>query len=547
MVYAATVGGHFEQMSPSRKRAPTRLAATFTTTSTVPAKQVSFRLFTDLPTTLLERLITDPHLDAWDLTSFYQASYPFYPKLCKVIESSARLLLRQTSIGSYLYRNPISENETSLSILRYLTYLPPTAYSSALPSEHQPTSTCVWSCGRNDFGQGVRTSDSDINTLQPCFRLPSENLKMDQPPPHIVSIAAGGSHSACITMSGTLFIAGSLGIHDYISIAKNYWQPVVSLKRQAGRISFVSCGHSHIAVLNAEGQLFMKGNNAKGQLGTGDYKHRLDFHRVDLFTNTCATATQSVVTPLEKQYNVNGDSNISNIVHTSVEMVATGRAHSICLLKDGTVYCSGDNSRGQLCLNNSTIRSTNTFQKINLESYGKFYVKRIACGPDSTFLLTNTNMILITGKRPNGSLSVIGGLGGPRTEISHLSVGEKFAIVRTQSGIVAFSSRFKDFQIPSQFQQFRSIHQGTVDVDAGLGHFVIVYGDGTVKAAGKNAFGQVAAGQMGLMMQGIYSRIFKTWHVPLSQVVSVPDGYQVLQVAAGCYHSLYLLAKKEEA
>lgn len=520
---------------------------------------VSLRLFTDLPATLLERLLTYPSLHAWDLTSLYQAANPLYPTLCEAIQTAAELLLFRHSTGKNLIIHPLPTStfsstpaETPLSALRFLHSIPASSSSSCVESS-------VWSCGRNDFSQGVRMSTADTNTLQPCLRVPSDNYDFTQPPAKVVSIAAGGTHSACVTESGTLFVAGAngrgeLGIGN--NLARNAWEPITQLKNQGGRIAIVACGHSHTAVVTADGALFITGANSSGQLGVGDLNDRFHFHHVSL-------------PPLIKSHEKGNEINMKMNNRKAFEerdyrrshaqpvmMVSAGLAHTVCLLRDGSVYASGDNHHGQLCTrhyhyshssspsttapNRKLLLNSTTFQRVNLHGHR---VKRIACGPDSTMLLTAANMVLVTGKRPNGALSVIGGLGGRSTQISHLSVGERFAVVRTNSGAVGLSVYRKRFRVPDEFVDF--CHGGTRAVAAGAGHYAVVCEDGSVRAAGKNAFGQVAAGEMGLMFQGsMNARIVRTCSVPLSKVVSVPEGYEVLQVAAGCFHSLYLLAKK---
>lgn len=152
-------------------------------------------------------------------------------------------------------------------------------------------------------------------------------------------------------------------------------------------------------------------------------------------------------------------------------------------------------------------------------------------------LLTADNMVLVTGKRKCG-LSVIGGLGTSR--VTHLSVGEGFAIASTDERAVAVSFYRKRFFVTDELTVIDA-----ACVSAGMSHYTIATEEGDALASGANAFGQVAAGQMGLTIEGgTNARIIRPHRVPLSQV-DIPPGYRVKHVAAGSFHTLFLLAADE--
>lgn len=149
-------------------------------------------------------------------------------------------------------------------------------------------------------------------------------------------------------------------------------------------------------------------------------------------------------------------------------------------------------------------------------------------------LLTADNMVLVTGKRQCG-LSVIGGLGLSR--VTHLSVGEGFAIASTDERAVAVSVHRKRFYVTDELMAVDA-----ACVSAGISHYAIATENGGALAGGANAFGQVAAGEMGLTIEGGQNaRVIRPHRVLLSPV-HVPSGHRVLQVAAGSFHTLFLLA-----
>lgn len=147
--------------------------------------------------------------------------------------------------------------------------------------------------------------------------------------------------------------------------------------------------------------------------------------------------------------------------------------------------------------------------------------------------LTRDNMVLVTGKR--AGLSVIGGLGNAR--VAHLSVGASLAVAVTEAGEVVLSRCKKRFEIAEDVRGLRC-----ACASAGVGHMGLVTVDGEVLASGYNAFGQVGQGEMGLTIQGgLNARVIRPHFVQLDEV-TVPEGYRALAVAAGSFHTLYLLA-----
>lgn len=213
-------------------------------------------------------------------------------------------------------------------------------------------------------------------------------------------------------------------------------------------------------------------------------------------------------------------------------MIAAGREHTVVLLDDGSVYATGSNELGQLGEKRNHGRKV--FAQVNC--FGQKVV-RIACKFNTTMLLTTDNMVLLTGKR-HGGFSVVGGLG--TSNITHLSLGERFAIASTDQNEIAISHHGKRFFVTDEL-----LGVDASCVSAGMRHYAIVTQQGNALASGLNAYGQVGAGQMGLGLYGsAHSIVFAPFDVPLSPV-QIPAGYRALQVAAGSHHTLYLLEADE--
>lgn len=447
-------------------------------------------IFTTLPIPLLEHILSVAPICLKDLFSLRQAAISSHNHyLLHAIDAVAKSLMHAHPHACRLAKHATTPDAV-FSALRFAERVD----GAAIPV----ADTQIWSCGRNHAGEGARTTRDDINTLAPTVRVTSDFFDYQYPPATLISVAAGEFHSACLSALGVLHVTGDncrgqlgLGVSDH----RDTWTPVLDLR--PFHIAQVACGASHTVVLTGDGLVFTTGDNTYGQLGLCDFNHRDCFQPVNL---------------------------------PPVQMIAAGNTHTVALLENGTVVAAGNNSAGQLASRH--LAPSHLF--VPIQSFG-YRVVRVACGSNTTMLLTADNMVLVTGKR-RSCLSVIGGLG--KSCITHLSVGEGFAIARTDANEVAVSFHRKRFLVTDELEPISASC-----VSAGISHYNILTNNGQALAAGSNAFGQVAAGDMGLNMEGSpNARFFRPHRVPLSPI-QIPHGYRALHVAAGAFHTLYLLAK----
>ncbi|CAN8067429.1 unnamed protein product [Agarophyton chilense] len=265
-------------------------------------------IFTVLPQHLVERLLFHSEFTASDLSALRSAALieGLY-SLAHATEVTAAALVRTHPNGKALLGDK-QPSETNISLLRYLQRLDGAATPSG-PTE-------IWSCGRNDLGQGVRPDQEDQNSLTATYRVASEACEFEQQPAKLIIISAGSHHSAAVSELGTLHVAGAnhrgqLGLGDLSP--RSAWAPVLDLKWT--RVAQVSCGLAHTVLLSWQGLVFVAGANEFGQLGLGDQVQETRFSKLNL---------------------------------SPASMIAAGNAHSVVLLEDGTAWGSGDNSRGQL-------------------------------------------------------------------------------------------------------------------------------------------------------------------------------------------------------
>ena len=147
--------------------------------------------------------------------------------------------------------------------------------------------------------------------------------------------SAEGSHTAAIKTDGTLWIWGS-GAQAKLgnNTINNSSTPVTTF---AGGTNWkqVSCGYRNTAAIKTDGTLWTWGNNVAGQLGIND-------------TLTRSTPVTSLIGGTNwKQVSISGGT--SGI--GGVDFITT-------IKQDGTLWVWGNNSNGQLGINNTVNRST---------------------------------------------------------------------------------------------------------------------------------------------------------------------------------------------
>jgi len=256
----------------------------------------------------------------------------------------------------------------------------------------------LWVCGRSVYGQlGL----GDTTTQYSPVRANVGNIS------NIKEVACGKGHTFIITETGKLYASGSnskgqLGLGDttqrttftYVSSYANY-------------VSKVACGDDFSFILQGDGQLYACGNNQYGQLGLGDTNNRSNFTKV-------------------------------TSMGSDVQDVCCGMNYTYVKKKDGTIWCCGSNSGGQLCQGDTTNR--NVFTKVNVSS-----IDRVVCGGLFVFFIGTDKTLKCCGSNYFGQLGV-GSSGSSATKTSITSVtsvtnvidvtaGDYHTIVLTDGGI----------------------------------------------------------------------------------------------------------------
>jgi alpha-tubulin suppressor-like RCC1 family protein len=263
--------------------------------------------------------------------------------------------------------------------------------------------------GRNLEGQlgvGDRTNRGD-QPAQMGSALPAVDLGGIA----VTGVAAGASHTCALLASGAVKCwgdnsFGQLGTGDATALQTPRSAPIAL----GASASAVAAGAAFTCALLEKGAVACWGDNANGQLGTGDMVSRL----------APAGAVAGLVSP--------------------ALAIAAGDAHACVLLDHGQIACWGANGSGQLGTGDLTDRSRPTL--VNL---GKAGAKAISAAGRETCAMLQTGEVKCWGENGSGQLGdgdIANLLVSPTSPIdlglgrtaSTLSVGGAFACAVLDTG-----------------------------------------------------------------------------------------------------------------
>lgn len=289
-----------------------------------------------------------------------------------------------------------------------------------------------------------------------------------------VAITAGGRHTAVLLADGTVMAwglgwDGELGNGDYANSSIP-----VKVGWLQGKVTAIGAGQSHTVALMADGTVKSWGNGYHGQLGDG--------------------TTASRGWPAE----------VSGLGGT-VTAISVGSHHTVALMGDGTVKAWGDNTYGQL--GDGAYSSSSV--PVQISGLGAATV--IAAANNHTLALTADGAIKSWGSNSNGQLGngtatcssipiTVATVGGTVTAID---AGWGHSLALTADGtVMGWGSNFfgqlgNGTETSSYVPGIASGLGGTVKAIASgtyAQHTVALMADGTLRAWGSNAYGQLGDG-----------------------------------------------------
>jgi alpha-tubulin suppressor-like RCC1 family protein/PKD repeat protein len=272
--------------------------------------------------------------------------------------------------------------------------------------------------GLNDLGQlGIGRPDNQFSPV------PMMN--------HVSRLYAGELHAAALTVDGSIYVWGSndfnqLGIEDIVSA-----NTPQLLENSINNPQSMALGQHHSMVMDAEGNVWVWGDNTFGQTGTG--------------------SLDPVNTPIQLTHNSD------NQPLNPMTAIAAGKFHSVSLDRSGTVWAWGRNDLGQLSDGTQTMH-TRPMQVLDSDG-GPFQgVVAIASGENFVLALTNDGLVWAWGENSSGQLGL------PREETSR------------------------------QYPHLIEMETPCIAIAAGHQHALALTSDGHIMAWGNNIYGQLGVG-----------------------------------------------------
>ncbi|MCP0913528.1 hypothetical protein NKV53_03990 [Legionella sp. 27cVA30] len=170
----------------------------------------------------------------------------------------------------------------------------------------------IFASGYNLFGQLGAGSQGRINGLQEIKTTAA-----------ICNVALGAHHTIILSCKGKLYAAGSNHFHQLGIAGIDKTGIFKEIKFLAGKnpgVKLIAAGVFHNLALTIHNELYVWGNNSRGQLGLGN--------------------EQTITTPKKIS--------AENFAGEEIVSMAAGLSFSVILTNAGNVYTCGDNSSGQL-------------------------------------------------------------------------------------------------------------------------------------------------------------------------------------------------------
>ncbi|XP_066105925.1 X-linked retinitis pigmentosa GTPase regulator isoform X2 [Saccopteryx bilineata] len=202
-------------------------------------------------------------------------------------------------------KNYIRPSRTAPAVFPAQVQIPHIGLGMGEPEEAVPDSGAVFTFGKTKFDENIPSKFWFKNNI-PAY------------------VECGDEHSAIITGNNKLYMFGSnnwgqLGLGSNSAVCK----PTCVKALKTEKVKLAACGRNHTLVLTEESKVYAAGGNTEGQLGLGDTDDRNTFHLIQFFTS---------------QY--------------QLKQLSAGANISAALTEDGKLFMWGDNSEGQIGLNN---------------------------------------------------------------------------------------------------------------------------------------------------------------------------------------------------
>lgn len=227
------------------------------------------------------------------------------------------------------------------------------------------------------LGHGV---DVDVSHPQLVETLANTNVEL---------VACGEYHSCAISLSGELYTWGD-GTHNFGLLGHNndvsHWMPKrVNGPLEGLRVTSISCGTWHTALVTSLGQLFTFGDGTFGVLGHGDRNSAPSPKEVDSLKGLRTVRVAC------------------GIWHTAavVEVMVGSSGASIC--SSGKLFTWGDGDKGRLGHGDKEQKLVPTCVAALVD----YSLRQVACGHSLTVALTDSGQVFTMGSAVYGQLGYL--------------------------------------------------------------------------------------------------------------------------------------------
>jgi alpha-tubulin suppressor-like RCC1 family protein len=294
-----------------------------------------------------------------------------------------------------------------------------------------------WGWGLNDRNQlgDAKIQESYVNPIDvgAIFGLP-----------FFENVEAGQDHSVYLRSDGDVYVSGTnntgqigLGERNFLSDGGDGY---VTLNSNIDGVENIACGYYHTLFLK-DGKVHSTGNNAFGQVGTGDIENvysPVEVVSLDNVVSIDAGDYHSLALDSSGDLYGWGDNFFGQLIgraeefYTSpdrllvnnVRLFAGGTGHTIVIKNDGSAWSWGTNRYGELGHGNVT---TTVFPTPVVEFKPFDSAQKVANGPHHNFLLTSEGDVYSWGENAFGQLFT--------QDRVDLETPEKVRIIIAKSGI----------------------------------------------------------------------------------------------------------------
>ncbi|KAE8651753.1 PH, RCC1 and FYVE domains-containing protein 1-like isoform X1 [Cucumis sativus] len=290
----------------------------------------------------------------------------------------------------------------------------------------------IFSWGEESGGRLGHGVEADVSHPKIIDTLSGTNVEL---------VACGEYHTCAVTLSGDLYTWGD-GTHNYGLLGHgsevSHWIPQkVGGQMEGIRVSYISCGAWHTAVVTSAGQLFTFGDGSFGALGHGDHitsnfprevetLRGLRTTKVACGVWHTAAAVEAInelsdsgtsASPSSRKLYTWGDGDKGRLGHGDNEprlvpecvaalieericQVACGNDLTVALTTAGRVYTMGSTAYGQL----GSATANGKLPTCVEGEIANSFVEEVACGSYHVAVLTSKNEVYTWGKGLNGQL-----------------------------------------------------------------------------------------------------------------------------------------------